>query len=159
MAVYTKLKELEEIRNEKILLIGCPFCANLSLAYEKGKPAYKLTIRGIIAVAMEEELHALERKLRKENSVKRWRQRVVSSPLCAMSGRKQKALKNISERYTMILTLCCMAGHFSIKRETGKKVIPAMETAGVLSTSLRIKWNRIFVDRGKTKVIRMGISG
>jgi len=156
---------------ESLVIVGCPYCANYSIAYEKDEPVQKLVIDGEtgsvsrLPLAVINEANRLKGVLEDRGmsiGVEIW------PALCYMTsdsevyvrGPKWTApeLVHRCEGAEAIVALCCAGGVAGLKQcfGGGVKVIPAMKTEGIafMSYSLDKETNLIHIDKEKSTIIR-----
>lgn len=166
-------KILEEVEGLKsVAIVGCPYCASFSIAYEKDVPVQKLTIDEKtgrptkLPVAMMNEANRLKAILESRGvgvCVELW------PPLCCMTldnelqaGGPQWADPELANRCVgaeAVIALCCSGGVIGLKMRLGdgSKVIPGMKTVGIslLYFSLDRDSNLVHIDMEKSTIIRM----
>lgn len=154
-----------------VVIVGCPYCANFSIAYEKDEPVQKLVIdektggSSKLPLAMMNETNRLKGILEGKGmsvGVEMW------PPLCIKTsdseiqmGGPQWTDPELVSRCSgaeAIVALCCAGGVIGLKERFGKdlKVIPGMKTEGIslLHFSLDKATKLVHIDRGKSTVIR-----
>lgn len=152
------LERLKDARS--VLIVGCPLCANISLAYFRDEPAYKLSLVGVRAYAIETETSKLRKELEKRGTEVRTFGfsilGVLSGSNCYMTYIKRRMLLKVSKGVDVVVTLCCTAGHVAIKDTLkGKtRVVRGMKTLGSLSTSLNLRNFNVVVKKERTFVIK-----
>lgn len=143
-----------------VLIVGCPLCANLSLAYFRDEPAYKLSPTGIRAYALEREASKLRKKLaEKGTKVRTFGFNLLSVLLgipCYTTYVWRRMLLKASSGVDAVVTLCCSAGHVAIKDilKDKTRVVRGMKTLGSLSTSLSLRYFNVVVKKDKTFVMK-----
>jgi len=170
MGVYSVLlpdsKILRRVAGFKsVAILGCPVCANSSIAYDKDIPLSRVllnkntgeTVRAPVAIM--EEANRLKTLL--ESKGTNVRVEVPFMP-CVVSVEREQADRELAERCSQVeavVTLCCAGGTLGIKRRLGKtvKVIPGMRTAGLslIYAVFDEATGFIYMDKNRSKMIRM----
>lgn len=152
--------------------MGCPYCANYSIAYEKDEPVQRLVIdeeTGGISrppLAILNEADRIKGIL--EGGGKSVRVEIWPS-LCYMTsdsevygGGPKWTAPELVERCSgaeAIVALCCAGGVTGLKKCFGEgvKVIPGMKTEGIsfMSFSLDKETNLIHIDKETSTIIRV----
>lgn len=170
MGVYSVLlpdsKILRRVAGFKsVVIAGCVFCANSSIAYDKGIPFSRVLVdentgRTVqVPVAVMEESKRLKALL--ESNDIDVRGEVLLVP-CVVPPQMQPADLELAEHCTnadAVVTLCCSGGTLGIKTRLGKtvKIIPGMRSVGIsLSYTVFDETKEfIYVDKSRSKIIRM----
>jgi len=170
MSVYSVVlsdsKILDRVTGiESVVVVGCAFCANFSIAYDKGIPLSRVlvdentgrTVRAPVAIM--EESNRLK-ALFESNGIN-VRGEVLLVP-CIVPPEMQPADLELAEHCTdadAVVTLCCSGGTLGIKTRLGKtvKIIPGMRTVGVsLSYTVFDEAKEyVYMDKSRSKIIRM----
>ncbi len=153
MVVYAVLepdsKIIEEVAGFKsAAIVGCTYCANMSIAHEKNIPAYMMSVdkttggTTLLPTAMMEETNRLKNLLEgKEMNVK---VEIWGTPLCTLTHDKElpdgigggewadPELANRCADTDAVIALCCVAGMLGMKKRLGKatKIVRGMKTVG-----------------------------
>lgn len=165
MPIYSepldKKELLERLKDARsVLIVGCPLCTNISLAYFRDRSAYKLSLFGIKAYAVETETSKLRRELEERGTKVRAfglsMPSLLSGSNCYMTYVKRRMLLKASKGVDVVITLCCIAGHVAIKDILkGKtRVVRGMKTLGSLSTSLSLRNFNVVIKKERTFVIK-----
>ncbi len=156
---------------ESVAIVGCTYCANYSIAYEKDEPVQKIIVdeeTGSTSkppLAMINEANRLKGILEGRGvsvGVEIW------PPLCTMTRDSEvqmggpqwtdPELVNRCSGAEAIIALCCVGGVVGLKKRFGEgvKVIPGMRTEGIslLSFSLDDETNLVRIDKEKSTIIR-----
>ena len=156
---------------KSLVIVGCPYCANFSIAYEKDEPVQKLVIdektggSTKLPLAIMNESNRLKGILEGKGmsvGVEMW------PPLCMKTSDSEiqmggpqwtdHELVNRCSGAEAIVALCCAGGVIGLKERFGEdlKVIPGMKTEGIslLHFSLDKATKLVHIDRGKSTVIR-----
>jgi hypothetical protein len=160
---YSKLGSdahiLQQVGEAKsVTIIGCPYCANQSLAYDKEISVIGESslggLRGKTYVIAQEadRIKALLESKGISATVK-----IFGLPhwgLCWQNGKDRKAVAKACERSEAAIALSCFAGCEGIKSALPEsfKVIPAMFNAGTISAYLSVEKGKVVMDKDKTKV-------
>jgi hypothetical protein len=178
MVVHTVLvpdsKIIEEVAGFKsIAVVGCSYCANASIAYERNVPSHMMLVdkatgrTTLLPVAMMEETNRLKNLLESRGltvKVEIW------PTLCALTderelptamGGRQWADPELANRCAdaeAVIALCCVGGMLGIKKRLGKavKIIRGMKTAGLSQFYFTFDETKEFIriDRDKSTIIR-----
>lgn len=178
MVVHTVLvpdsKIIEEAAGFKsVAIVGCTYCTNISIAYEKNLPAYMMSVdkhtgrTTLLPMAMMEETNRLKNLLENKGinvRVEMW------SPLCslthdkelptAMGGRQwaDPELANRCADAEAVIALCCVGGMLGMKKRLGKaaKIIRGMKTVGLSQFYFTLDEAKEFVhiDKDRSTIIR-----
>lgn len=156
---------------QSLVIVGCPYCANFSMAYEKDEPVQKLIVDEKTGGSTKLPLAIMNESNRLKGifegrgvgvKVEMW------PPLCTktpdseiqMGGPQwtDPELVNRCSGAEAIVALCCAGGVIGLKERFGKsfKVVPGMKTEGIslMHFSLDKATNLVHIDRVKSKVIR-----
>jgi hypothetical protein len=160
MAVYCEPRTDTELLNgigdaKRILLAGCPFCANVSYAIHKKLPMYELTPTGLEAVSTRDEIDRLSAWLAEMGLyVDSWLPSFPSS-LCMLDEGARGDLSEKCRGFDKVITLCCETGTKNAGDIlTGKKVVGAMNARGLLAGVTRAEAGKILVDTRRVYVKR-----
>ena len=167
--VYCESYSVEEVLDDldgakSIILIGCPGCANTCL-YLKNDPegSAMLTISptGFTAVSMKSEMERLQQLLSlKGLNVDTLMGKYPTGILCVPDKRgKNKIIKNC-QGYDAIVTLCCDGGTKSVSKILkGKKIIPAMKAAGIVSALMKtnLLFTKLSIEKGSVEIVKFSI--
>jgi hypothetical protein len=151
---------LNEVADSKsVCIIGCPHCANRSIAYAKGMSVIgKSALSGLIykPYAVTQEADRLKELFATKGvaaTVKIFKK--TDSPPCWLHQKERKAIAKACEKADAAVTLCCNAGRRGIKTAlpASFKVIPGMSTVGSISAYLTLKNGNDVMDKAKTEVV------
>jgi hypothetical protein len=179
MVVYAVLvpdsKIIEEVAGFKsVAIVGCTYCANMSIAYEKNIPAYMMSVdkttggTTLLPTAMMEETNRLKNLLEgKEINVK---VEIWGTPLCTLTHDKElptgigggewadPELANRCADADAVIALCCVAGMLGMKKRLGKaaKIVRGMKTVGFSEFYFTLDEVKKFIhaDKHRSTVIR-----
>ena len=166
-------KILQEVAGFKsVVILGCTYCANSSIAYEKNVPAYTMSVdkttgrTTLLPIAMMEETNRLKNLLESKGitvRVEMW------PPLCALThekelptamGGRQWADPELANRCVdaeAVIALCCVGGMLGVKKRLGKdvKIIRGMKTVGLSQFYFTLDEAKEFVhvDKDKSTII------
>lgn len=174
MVLVPDSKILEQVAGFKsVVILGCTYCANASIAYEKNVPMSmalvdKNTGRTTwLPIALMGEANRLKNLLESKGinvKVEMW------PPLCALThdrelpsamGGRRWADPELADRCAhaeAVVALCCAGGALGVKKRVGKaiKVIPGMRTIGLSQFYFTLDEAKEFVhvDKNKSTIIR-----
>ncbi len=166
-------KIIEEVAGFKsVAIVGCTYCANSSIAYEKNVPAYMMSVdkttgrTTLLPIALMEETNRLKNLLESKGinaKVEMW------SPLCALThdkglptamGGRQWADPELANRCAdaeAVIALCCVGGMLGVKKRLGKatRIIRGMKTVGLSQFYFTLDEAREFVhvDKDRSTII------
>lgn len=159
MAVYCEprpdLEVFDEIGDAKrILLVGCPSCANVSYSIHKELPKelpiYKFTLTGIKAVYTKHEIDRMaDLFAQKGLHVDSWLPNAPAG-ICVLDEGARRNLFNRCRDINTIIALCCDSGTKNVEDILpGKKVVGAMNARGLLTavTKTKMKIWKTFIDK------------
>ena len=142
---------------ERILLVGCPVCANISYAFHRNGelPIMRFTLTGIKPVYIRDEMLRISNLIWwKGVSVDFWLPNYPAA-LCALDEGARSRLFNQGQASDAILTLCCEAGKKNVESILpDKKVVEAMNAKGLLRTITKRRLGKIFFDRQAIDILR-----
>jgi hypothetical protein len=151
---------LREVGNGKsVSIIGCPHCANQSIAYAKDISVIgKSMFGGLIYTpyALTEEASRIKELFKTKGisaNVKIFSK--ISSPPCWLHEKERKMIAKTCEHSDAVVTLCCSAGREGIKTALSEsfKVVPGMVTVGAITAYLKIQNGKDILDKTRTKVV------
>lgn len=152
MAVYCESRTDTDLLREtegakRILVAGCPFCANVSYAIHKEMPMYEVTRAGLEAIGTKDEIDRLTRLLTERGlHVSSWLPSFPAS-LCMLNEGARKQLADQCEDIDAIITLSCETGAKSVGDILGnKKVVEGMNARGLVAGVTRIEAGKLLVD-------------
>jgi hypothetical protein len=164
MGSYSQMSEdsylLNEVADAKsICIIGCPHCANQSIAYAKNMSVIgKSSFGGLFykAYAITEEANRLKDLFATKgvaSTVKIFKK--IDSPPCWLHQKERNTIANACEKADAVVTLCCNSGRRGIKAAlpSSFKVIPGMSTVGSITSYLTLKNGNDVMDKAKTEVV------
>ena len=152
---------LQQVGDSKsITIIGCPYCANQSLAYDKDISIIGESslggLRGKVYVIAKEadRIKGLLESKGKSATVK-----IFGLPhwgLCWQNGKDRKSVAKACENSHATIALSCFAGCEGIRSSLPEsfKVIPGMFNVGTISAYLSVEMGKVVLDKAKTKVHR-----
>jgi hypothetical protein len=153
MAVYceprTDTDLLDETRDAKrILVAGCPYCANVSYSIHKKLPMFELTPTGLEAVGTRDEIDRLTHLFAQRGvHVDSWLPGFPAS-LCMLDEEARKNLLDTCEGIDTIITLSCETGTKNVGDFLrGKKVVGGMNARGLLSGVTKTEAGKLLLDR------------
>ena len=167
-------KIIEEVAGFKsVAIVGCTYCANMSIAYEKNMPAYMVSVdkttgrTTLLPTAMMEETNRLKNLLEGKGinvRVEIW------VPLCTLTRDKEVATAMFGRQWAdpelanrcadadAVIALCCVGGMLGMKNRLGKaaKIVRGMKTVGLSQLHLTLDEAKEFVhvDKDRSTVIR-----
>ena len=163
MGSYSELASDEYILRQvgdakSVTIIGCPYCANQSVAYSKdisviaesslgglrGKP-YVITQEG-------NRIKELLESKGKTATVKTFG--IPHWGLCWQNAKDRNAVAEACRQSDAAIALSCFAGCEGIKSALPEsfKVIPGMATVGTICAYLSVDKGKVILDKAKTKV-------
>ncbi len=165
MGSYSELASdaylLQHVGNEKsVCIIGCPYCANQSIAYSKDMSVIgKSSLGGLTykPYGVAQEANRIKELFEKKGvsaSVKIFG--FPTSPLCWLNQKDRNKISKACEKYDAAIALSCNAGSEGIKTALPEpfKVVPGMATVGTIAAYLSIQNGKVILDKTKTKVVR-----
>ncbi len=152
MAVYCEPRTDAEVFDEtvdakRILVVGCPFCANVSYSLHKKLPLYEFTSAGVEAVGTRDEIHRMAQILAQRGlTVDSWLPSFPAS-LCMLDEGARKNLFNRCQDIDTIITLSCETGTKSVGDVArGKRVVGAMNARGLLAGVTKAEMGNLSID-------------
>jgi hypothetical protein len=150
---------LREVGDAKsVCIIGCPHCANQSIAYAKDMEIIGKVKMGGLAYdpyALTQEANRIKNLLATKGITAKTKifGRTISPP-CWMHEKERRMVATACENTHAAITLCCSSGCEGIKTALPKtvKVVPGMATIGTISAYLETKSGKDFLNKEKTKV-------
>ncbi len=167
VVIFSDSKIFKRVAGFKsVVVLGCPGCANASIAYDKGIPLSRILVDKNTGETVEEPVAVMEEanRLKALLESKGINARVEMWPdgPCALSADSDPAYLELADRCTDaegVVTLCCVGGTLGVKRYLGKtaKIISGMRTVGVfqLYTILDEAKEFVCIDKDKSRMIRM----
>lgn len=153
MAVYCEPRTDAEIFDEiggakHILLVGCPFCANVSYSIQKDLPLYEFTSAGLQAVGTGDEIHRLAELFAQRGlDVDSWLPGFPAS-LCMLGEEARKNLFDKCEHIDAVVTLCCETGTKNVGDiARGKRVVGGMNARGLLAGVTKAQAGKMVFDK------------
>ncbi len=150
---------LQQVGDAKsITIIGCPYCANQSIAYDKNISIIGESSLGGLRSKMyviNQEANRIKGLL--ESKGKSASVKVFGLPhwgLCWQNANDRKAVAKACENSDAAIALSCFAGCEGIKSALPEsfKVIPGMFNVGIISAYLSVEKGKVVLDKAKTKV-------
>jgi hypothetical protein len=146
---------------KSIVIFGCPYCANQSIALSKGMSVVGKTSLGGIrytpyAVAKEaNRIKELFESKGKSADVQIYGP-LASNPFCWMTEKGRSKIAKACENADAAVTLSCNLGRQGIKSALPDsfKVISGMIALGQITAYLSSKKGEIILDKDRTKVYR-----
>jgi|YelNatPaOPRAMG01_1025707.scaffolds.fasta_scaffold92407_2 hypothetical protein len=174
MVLVPDSKIIEEVAGFKsVAVVGCSYCANASIAYEKNLPSHMMLVdkttgrTTLLPVAMMEETNRLKNLLESKGltvKVEIW------PPLCALTDERElptamggrqwadPALANRCADAEAVVALCCVGGMLGIKKRLGKaaKIVRGMKTVGLSQFYFTLDEAKEFIhiDKDRSTIIR-----
>jgi len=152
---------LQQVGDAKsITIIGCPYCANQSIAYSKGVSVIGESsfygLRGKVYV-IAEEANRIKELL--ESKGKSANVKIFGVPhwgLCWQNAKDRSAVAKACENSDAAIALSCYTGCEGIRSALPEsfKVIPGMATLGTIFAYLSVEKGKVVLDKAKTKVVR-----
>jgi len=177
MVVFSRLipdsniiKAAEDLTS--VAIVGCPACANSSIAYEKDHPVYRITTDETTGKTRRLPYALLEHSGRLKELLEEKGVNVTTEMLLMCFATDDVELSNLmgnpswadlgfnerSAHVTAFITLCCSGGVFGLKQRLGEdiKIIPGMREAGTCQLFLAMDDTKEFVliDRDRSTVIQ-----
>ena len=153
---------LQQVGEAKsIVIFGCPYCANQSIALSKGMSVIGKTSLGGIrytpyAVAQEaNRIKELFESKGKSADIQIYGP-LASNPFCWMTEKGRSKIAKACENSDAAVALCCNLGREGIKSALPDsfKVISGMTALGQITAYLSTENGKIVLDKNKTKVFR-----
>jgi len=146
---------------KSIVIFGCPYCANQSIALSKGMSVIGKTSLGGIrytpyAVAQEaDRIKELFESKGKSADVQIYGP-LASNPFCWMTEKGRGKIAKVCENADAAVTLCCNLGRLGVKSALPDsfKVISGMIALGQITAYLSSVNGAIILDKDRTKVYR-----
>jgi hypothetical protein len=167
VSVYSEPVETEEVVEKlegagSVLILGCPYCASLSLAYINDVPFYKPTRRITWSYGGLHHARLLADVLGGEGKkVEIAGLGFIGTPYCIPGPILKTWLRWRSRGYDAVLVLSCTAGLVGVSRALGRssKIVHGMRSLGCGTFELRLKPPfRVIVDRKSARVSRFSDS-
>jgi len=165
MSVYSEPIDTEVILErllpyKDVLILACPYCASLSIAFFRDIPFYKFFLHPTCTFAGYSEAISIKKALEERGKrVKLFGLSVLGSPFCTPSPVKELSIRRLAQSRDAVVVLSCVGGLVGIKQALqGKnncKVIHGMRTLGC--GTFHLKWKfpfEILVDRKSARVSR-----
>ncbi len=161
MAVYCAPRADEDVLSEigdtkRVLLVGCPSCANMSCAIHRrdDRPVVRLTPTGLKAVCMRDEMLRLRGLLETRGaSVGSWLPNLPGG-LCALDEGSRKRLFEQGRAGDTVVTLSCETGKKNLESILpDRKVVGAMNARGLLRVVTRRRFGQVFVDKKTVDIL------
>jgi len=164
MGTYSELLMDENILRgvgdaKSIVILGCPNCANLSIAYSKNiTPVGKSSLGGLIYKPYAITQEASRVKTLLENKGKSAKIKIFSrttSPLCGMREKERRIVTETVKGKDAVITLCCTSGWHGVENAIPKSVksIPGMKAVGIFYVHLNTEKGNEMLDKEKTKIM------
>ncbi len=152
------LKEIGE--SKSVTIIGCPYCANQSIAYSKDIDVIgESTLGGLRSKAyvITEEANRIRELL--ESKGKAANVKIFGFPhwgLCWQNAKDRNAIAKACTNSDAAIALSCLAGCEGIRSALSNafKVVPGMFTVGTISAYLSVEKGKIVLDKNKSKIVR-----
>lgn len=152
---------LQQVGDAKsVTIIGCPYCANQSVAYSKdisviGESSFGGLRSKVYPIA--EEANRIKEML--ESKGKTASVKLFGFPhwgLCWQNAKDRNAVAKACAGSDAAIALSCFAGSEGIQSALPEsfKVIPGMATVGTISSYLTVVKGKVILDKSKTKVHR-----
>jgi len=152
---------LREIGDAKsVCVIGCPYCANISIAYAKNMAIIgKVKMGGFAydAYALTQEANRIKSLLATKGvSAQIKIPGRLNLPLCQMTEKERRIVAEACQNTNAVVTLCCTSGYEGIRTALPEsaKVIPGMATIGIISGYLETKKGKVLLNKEKTKAAK-----
>jgi hypothetical protein len=150
----TDTEVLDEIGDaERVFVLGCPSCANMSYALEKELPVYKLTFSGIKAVCTGDEMRRVASLIAGRGAhVDSWCPNFPGG-LCALEEGARRKLASRCQDADTIVTLSCETGRENVEGILrGKHVVGGMNARGLLAAVTKRKMGTVLVDKETVRI-------
>jgi len=148
-----------------VVVLGCPVCANLSIAYDKNLPVSRIVVNEDTGettrppVAIAEEANRLKDLLESKGMSVRIEMWPMLCTISAYAEQAESEFINRCAEVEAIIALCCAGGALGIKRRLAKavKIMPGMKTAGESQYCIVLDEAKefVYIDKKKSTVIRM----
>ena len=165
MAVYCVPKTDEVLIGDigdarRILLIGCPACANISYSIHRqgDGPILRFTLTGIKPVCVRDEARRISHLLAQGGaSVDSWLPNAPGA-VCVLDESARKKLLKKGRDSDAVITLSCESGKENAKSIfPDKKVVCAMNAKGILRGVMTRRLNNIYIDKQTIGVLNFNL--
>jgi hypothetical protein len=166
MVVYSELVSKEAILQgvgdaKKVIIIGCPHCANVCIAYAKNVPFAKSrggAVLGMITskpIALIQEANSIKELLERKGITTKVKILSKLSPPCGMTEKGHQKIDEMCKDSDCVVALSCISGCLGMKSALPItcKIFPAMNTVGWLGTYRKIEKGNYIIDKQKSRVI------
>ena len=162
MVVYCEERTDEDLLLDigeaaRVLLVGCPACANLSCAVrqQEDAPFMKIGVMGVKALSLSAEMNRTAELLRQKGmSVDSWIPSGIPASCCALNDSSRKKLFDRAQDRDVVAVFSCESGKKSLENILpNKRVVGAMHAKGLLRVVTRRKRREIFVDKDTAEVM------
>jgi hypothetical protein len=166
MVTYSELIPREAILQgvgdaKKVTIIGCPHCANTSLAYVNNIPLGKTRGGNLLSMmtskptALIQEANSIKELLENRGITTKVTILGKMMPPCGMNEKGHRKIAKIADGSDCVVALSCICGCVGIKSALPKtlKIFPAMNTLGWIDIFRKVEKGHYFIDKQKSKVI------
>lgn len=166
VVVYSELIPKEAILQgvgdaKTVTIVGCPHCANVSIAYAKNIPYSKSIGGGVLGMitskptAIIQEAHDIKDLLENKGATVKIKILGKLLPPCGMTEKGHRKIAEICKDSDCVVALSCISGCLGMKNALPKtcKIFPAMNTVGWLETCSKVEKGNHIIDKQKSRVI------
>lgn len=146
---------------QKVFVMGCPVCANMSLNIQKGaegSPMLALTPTGYKAVSMDGEVDRLTRLFAGNGAdVDSWVGKYPVVALCVLDESTREKIQKRCRGFDTVVVLSCDAGKMSIEGILpDSKTIAGMNAKGIAYATIerKMKFLKYSIDQDSVKIKR-----
>ena len=166
MAVYCKKRTDEDLLRDigeagRVLLVGCPVCANFSLAVHQQEdgPVMKLGLTGGKPLLLGKEMNRTGELLKQKGvSVDSWILSGIPASFCAISKPSREKLFDQARDRDAVVVFSCESGKKCVEGIVpNKRVAAAMSSKGLLRVVTRRKGRTVFVDKDSAEIIEFSL--
>lgn len=164
VSVYSEPLDHESIASRlegasRVMVLTCPYCASLSLAYSRDIPVYTLNRHFTWSNGIAEEARLLAEVLESEGkTVEVFGQSfLASSPFCTLGHIRKWQLRRKCRGFDAVVVLACVGGLVGVSQtlKGTAKIVHGMRSLGCGTFNLRLQRPfGIVVDRETARVSR-----
>jgi hypothetical protein len=143
----------------RLLIIGCPICANICYARDTERPIWSIDWKGINANSIRWEIERLSALFRQKGVEVSTYVRRIPLSLCLADNWGQSVLRKKAQSFDKILVMSCEAGQKAMGSLLGSpRIIGGMHANGLLRMDIDISCPklRIYAVEGSGDVLASG---